>query len=318
MKATLLLFVSVLIATTLFGQKDWGKVDFAKEYKQKVKINGASAKAIQNSKTFVNGYTISQATTMKGSEKTATDAVYSEVSLGGLNDDDYQQMVNELYLEFMQLLEDAGLQTTDGEDVLATAFVKEKLAKEKNDEYIGSTGKKPAYEGKKKISEGAMPGYGAWAVTRDVSFPPVDKNIYLTSNIIKSGNFYMKLATKEGYNLLMINFYVSFASFDGGRGYKDIKLATQPVMAVSASVGLITSNGGGGSITYDKLPVWGSADWSEGIEKGKDNESTAEWLGLARSAEFEITANSQKYLEELKDIISNLQKDIVKGIKENL
>ena len=318
MKTTVLLFLSLFFTGILFAQADWSKVDFSKEYKGNFKISGASGKSLKNNKTFVNGYTISQATTMKGSEKTATRAVFSEVSLGGLENTQYQHMVDELYRSFVDELKAAGLQVTEGEDIMACDFVKDKLSKSKNDEFIGSVGSESMVEGKKKISEGSMPGYGVWAVFSDVSFMPQNKNIYLTSNLIKSGNFYQKLATKEDVNLLSVNFYVTFASFDGGRGYKDVKLATKPVMAVSASVMLVTPNGSFNKIYYDKLPAWGGDQWSEGIEKGKDNKSTAEFLGLARSAEYEVSANSAKYLSEAKDIIGNLQKDIVKGIKESL
>jgi len=314
MKVRILVLVSLLMTGTLFAQQDWSKVDFTKEYKGKVKMNKASVQSLQENKTFVNGYTISQATVMKGSEQSATKAVYSEVALAGINNDDFQQMVDDLYKEFMLDLADAGMKPTEGDDVLATEFVKAKLAKAKKDEYIGSTGDSPAYEGKKKIQDGSIPGYGAGAVIRDVSFPARNKNIYQTSNILKSGNFYLKLATGEGYNLLGINFYITFASFDGGKGYKDIKLSTQPVMAVSATISLVNASGGSCWVTYDKLPVWASADWSEGMDKGKDNQSDAEFLGLARSAEYEITANSDKYLAEARAIISNLQKDIVKLI----
>lgn len=310
--------LALLISFSVYSQKNWSKYDYGKEHKAKFSIGGASAKSLKNNKTFIAGYTISQATTMKGSERSATKSVFSEVSLGGLNNEEYQQMVDELYKKFVDELNNAGLQITDGKDVLKTDFVKAKLEKDRKDEYIGSTGENPAYEGKKKIQEGAMPGYGAWAVTRDVSFPPRNKNIYLTSNIIKSGNFYGKLSNKENYNLLIVNFYVSFASFDGGRGYKDIKLATKPVMAVSVQINLITPNGAFNKLYYKDLPLWADDSWSEGIVKTKDNKSTSEFLGLARSADYSVKANSEKYLSELKDIIDGFQKDIVKNIKENL
>jgi hypothetical protein len=318
MKATILVFLTLFFSGNLLAQTDWTKVDFAKKYKGTFKIGGASAKSLKNNKTFINSYTISQATTMKGSEKSATKAVFSEVSLGGLDNESYQQMVNELYKNLVEELKTAGLKVTEGEDVMATGFVKDKISNNKKDEYVGPVGENTMYEGKKKITDGSMPGYRVWAVLNDVSFIPQGKIIYTTSSIIKSGNFYGKLAAKENVNLLSIAYNVTFASFDGGRGYKDIKLSTNPVLAVSVTVGLGTPNGAFNKIYYDKLPVWGSADWSEGIVKGKDNKSTSEFLGLARSAEYEITANSAKYLSEAKTIIENLQKDIVKGIKAAL
>lgn len=318
MKARILLIFGIFLTMSVMAQKSWDKVDFSDEYKAKFKIKGGSAKALKSNKTFVNGYTISQATTMKGSEKSATKAVYSEVSLAGIENEAYQEMADELYREFIDELQAAGFQVTDGADVLESGYVKDRIGKDKSDEYIGSTGDNPAYEGKKKITEGAIPGYGVFGVSRDVSFPPRNKNIYLTSNIIRSGNFYGKLAQKENFNLLEVHYYVSFATFDGGRGYKDINLATEPNLAVSVSVNLVTAGGGWGEITYKDMPVWGGSDWSEGIGKTKDNQSDAEVFGLARSAEYQIRANQEKYLSEVKAIISNLQKDMVKGLKEEL
>ena len=318
MRVTISIFFSIFISTTLLAQKDWSSVDFFDEYKGKVKIGGASAKVLKANKTFVNFYTVGQATTMKGSERSATKAVYSEVSLAGVENEAYQQMIDELYQELLAELEAAGLQTTNGDDVLSSPYATDRRAKGKKDELIKKTGTNPAFEGKKKISEGSMPGYGAWAVTRDITFPPTNTNIYYTDDIIKAGNFYQKLSSKENFNLLSIRFYVSFASFDGGRGYKDIKLATNPVLAISASVQLVTPNGAFNKIFFKKLPVWAGSGWSEGITKGKDNKNDAEAFGLARSAEYEIQANSDQYLHEVRAIISNLQKDIVDGIKENL
>jgi hypothetical protein len=318
MKTIFSIILIAVFSMTVFGQQDWSKVDFFDEYKGKVKIGGASAKALKENKIFVNYYTVGQATTMKGSEKSATKAVYSEVSLAGLENAAYQQMVDELYRQLLAELEAAGLQITNGDDVLNSGYAQERLAKGKKDEHIKKTGANPAYEGKMKITEGAMPGYGAWAVTRDITFPPGNANIYYTDDIIKAGNFYQKLATKENFNLLSIQFFVSFASFDGGRGYKDISLATNPVLAISATVKLITPNGAANTIFFKDFPVWAGSEWSEGIEKGKDNKNSAEAFGLARSAEYEIRANSDRYLNEVKDIISNLQKDIVEGIKTSL
>ncbi|MBU2651347.1 MAG: hypothetical protein KKA81_10460 [Bacteroidetes bacterium] len=317
MKTRIILLLSLFIAGTLMGQQNWNKVDFEKEYKRKVKIGGAAAKSLKNNKTFISNYAVSQATTMTGSNTSSTKAVYSEVSLGGLTNESYLQMTNELYEEFVKELTAAGLQITDGTDVLASEFVQEKMSKDKGSDFIGSTGDQPYYEGKKKITDGAIPGYTAWAVTRDITFRPANKNIYYTSNIIKSGNFYQKLSTREDVNLLDVNYFVAFASFEGSRGYKDIKLSTQPVMSVGVQIKLITPNGSGNWITYSK-GIWGNADWSEGIVKGKDNKNASEALGLARSAEYDIAANPEKYVEELKAIIINLQKDIVKGIREEL
>lgn len=300
------------------AQTDWSSVDFTKDYKGNFKIGGASVKSLKNNKTFVTGYNVHQATVMKGSESSATKSVYSEVTLGGISNDVYQQMVDNLYNNLMKELANAGLQTTEGEDVLATDYAKRQAAKGKKDIYIGSTGEQTSYEGKAPAIGGGIAGYQVLFVKRDISFQPRNKNIYLTSNIFTLGNFFQKLCTKENYNLLLFDYKVTFASFDGGKGYKDIKLATNPAIAITVTVSLITPNGAFNKVYYSKLPVWGNAGWSDGISKTKDNKNDSEFFGLARSAEYEITANSDKYINEVSAIISNLQKDIVKNIKAAL
>jgi len=315
MKTTLLILVSILITGSLIAQKNWDNVDYAKDYKRKVNISGSSAKSLKQNRTFIAGYTISQATYMKGSNTTATSGIHAKAGLGGLDNESYLLMVEELYREFVMELEAAGLEITDGEDVLATEFVQAKIAKNKKDEFIGSTGNNPIEEGKKKVSDGSIPGYGAWAVHRDVSFQPRNKNIYQTTNILKWGNFNLKLAAKEKCNLILINFYVSFASFDGSRGYKDIKLETNAVMAVSVRVSMFSASGGKTEIYYKDLPVWGGDDWNLGFNTTKNNASDAEAFGLALSTEYQISADPEKYMKEARSIIGNLQKDIVNGIK---
>ncbi|MFC0876732.1 hypothetical protein ACE01N_09060 [Saccharicrinis sp. FJH2] len=318
MRSTMLVCTGLLLSGITFAQTDWSKVDFAEKYKLEVKIPGKAAKSLEKNKTFVNSYVVSQATTMKGSEKSATKAVYSEVSLAGLDNATYQIMVNELYQDFVKDLKRAGIIVTNGDDAIASDYAQKRLDKIKDSEFIGKTGDNPAYEGKKKITDGAIPGYGAWAVTRDVSFPPSNANQYTSSNIVTSGLFYQNMATKENFNLLSIHFYVAFANFEGGKGYKSINLATKPVMSVNAQVMLMAPGGAYGKIFFKKLPVWASTTWSEGIVKGKDNKDMSDFLGLARSADYEVTANSEAYVNELKSIIKKLQADIVSEIKAQL
>lgn len=318
MKTSALIFLSFIITLGVYAQKDWSKVDFADEYKRKVKIKGGAAKSLKKNKTFVTYYSVSQATAQKGSEKTADNAIFMEVSLAGLNNNDYQQMVNELHEQLISELKEAGLKVTDGTDVLASDYAQKRIGKDKRNEFIGNTGTNTMFEGKKKITEGMMPGYAGVGVSRDISFLPVDKNIYYTSNYVKSGLFYGNLSKKEDFNLMTVQYYVSFASFDGGRGYKDIKIESNPVIAVTANIMIYTPNGSFNKIFYKKLPAWGSGKWSNGVRKGKDNKSTADFLGLARSAEWEFDADPDKYMKETRAILSNLQKDIVDGIEEEL
>jgi hypothetical protein len=304
----------LLSFSTLQAQTDWATVDFSKEYKVDAKIGGGVAKSLTTNGTLVNGYSIGQAIVMKGSETSATAGVHSEASLYGISREDYQKMVDELYAQLIADLEEAGVKMTNGEDLLASKYVQKQLSKANKDHYIGSTGSNPSYEGSKRIDEGSMPGYAAWAVLNDISFPPTNVNRYITASRIY-GNFY-QAAADQGFNIMFVNFKVTFATFDGGKGYKDVKLATKPVIAVKATVTIVSPKGAG-YLSYKK-DVWGGVDWVKEMGKVKDNESSAEFFGLARSVDYAVTANSEAYLAEVKAIISNLQKDIVKNIKSSL
>ncbi len=320
MKLTLL-FLAIILAIQSKAQKDWSKVDFDKEYKRSSTIKGSAAKLLSKNKVFIAGYTISQATEMKGSETSSalqsgsSKSVFAEAELGGINREDYQQMVDKLFQDLVSELTAAGLNITNGDEIIASSYAQKQLAKGDKKIYIGTYGENPSYEGKRKLTDGSILGYPTWAVIRDLSFPPTNTNYYSTNKLVY-GNFYQKLAESESCNLLYVSFKITFAFFDGGRGYKDVKLATKPAIAVKATVGLANAKGGG-QILYKK-DVWGSDAWVKEMGKTKDNQSTADFFGLARSADYAIIANSDDYLSEVNAIISNLQKDIVKGIKESL
>jgi hypothetical protein len=132
---------------------------------------------------------------------------------------------------------------------------------------------------------------------------------------MKMGLFYQKLSTSANVNLLSIRYNLTFASFSNSSGYKDIKIATAPVLAITVSISYVTPNGSYNKLYYQKLPAWGDDYWSEGIFKTE--ERLGEYWGLSNSAEFQILANNQKYIESVKSLIKALQADIVKGITSN-
>ncbi|WP_151167862.1 hypothetical protein [Salibacter halophilus] len=312
------IFLMFIFSSCLsYSQADWSSVDFTDEYKGKFKISGGSAKRLKKYPLFVSDYAVSQATLMKGSETSATKGVFSEVSIEGLTQESYQQMVNQLYSELIKELESAGLTIDKGDRVLRSDYVQKRVSKDKDNEVIGSTGNSEPVADKKNVTEGTLPGYGAFAVIRDLTFRPQDKNVCYTTNIIKEGNFDMKVSSKSETNLLSINFMVSFANFDGGRGYKDVKLETEPALAIKADVKLITTNGSFNKVYYKKT-VWGGKDWATNLSKVNDNNGAAQWLGLARSAGYVMNADNEKYISELQAILSAFQKDIVRGIKSEL
>ncbi len=318
MKTFNLLFVLLLLSIALNAQTDWSKVDFAEKYDLEIKIKGKSAKALVNDKTFIADYVVSQATTMKGSEKTATNAVYSEVDLIGIDQEKFQAMVNKSYKQLSELLLGIGLNLTNGEDLLNSNYAQKKISKASKLEFVGNTGNEPAKTGKMKITNGMILGYPAIAVTRDISFPPTNVNRYASNNNISAGLFYQNMAKKEKFNLITIHYYVSFATFEGGKGYKNISLSTNPVMAVTVSTMIYTTDMGWVPLYFKKMPVWAGVQWSEGVFKTDDNKSAAEFFGLARSGEYVIKANSERYINELESIILKIQKDMVEHLSNEL
>jgi len=315
MRKGITILLSMMIVASAFSQKDWSKVDFADNYKRKVKLSSGFSKELKSGKTFIANYQLHQATVMKGSETTATSGVHAEISLNGIEVEAYQNLADEMYQELVSQLKSLGANIVTGDELLQSPYVQKKTGKVKEDDIIGNSGENPSYPGKKKITDGSIMGYGAWAVTRDLNFPVRNIN-YLFKNNILGGSFLYKTAMKEKVNLMSVDFYISFASFDGGRGYKDISIEVNPVIAVNMVVQLYGPKGGKNFVEYKKLPVWGGTDWSMGVEKTKENDGS--FWGLSSSADFQVTANAEKYMEEVSSIIQNLQKDMVQGIKEEL
>lgn len=323
MKKLILLFFAILLVASTQAQTDWSKVDFTKEYNGKTKLNGKAINSLKSNKTFVTSYDINQSIVMKGAQTSSglqsgnQKSVFAEASLEGVDREAYQKMSNELYKELLDGLLGTDLIITDGEDVLDTKSAQKRMGKNDKKIIIGNSGENPSHERKKDLTTNSIIGYapGAGATLRDISFPPSNKNSYLITKTVY-GNFYNDIVLKEKYNLMFVNYYVSFAAFDGGNGYKKAVLETKPVIAVKVNLGLMTV-GGKVEWSYEK-EIWAGDDWVKEMGKVKDNQGTAEFWGLARSADYAVVADSDKYLAEVGSIISNLQKDMVKNLKTEL
>jgi len=273
-------FVFLFAATTtLHAQKDWSTVDFTKEYKGSVKIKGSAAKVLKSNKTFVSVYTINQAIVMKDSERSSIlqsgspKSVFAEASLVGIDQVAYQQLVDKLYGELVDGLKEAGLDVTDGNDAIQSKYVQKIAAKGKKHN-IGLTGDNPSYENKSKITDGAILGYPAFGVKREVTFPPSNVNFFQQMQGFADLNY--GLTTKEGFNLLLIDFNISFATFKGGKGYKKVTIKTNPEIAIKPIIKLYTPKGDC-YISYDK-DIYGSTGWAVDMEKTRDNKSDAEFF----------------------------------------
>lgn len=297
--------------------KDWSTVDFFDLYKGNVKIGGGAAKALKKYPLFVNSFTLSQATAMKGKDTKGDQGMFAAISISGLKEADFQNLTNELYVQLVSSINAAGMKHTDGVDVLASDFAQKQLRKKKDNQSIGNIGSNTSYENKNNLFEGFIPGYPVIYVKRDINFRPENSNVYVTGSQIP-GRFYLNLAAKEKFNLLSIRYTVSYASFDASRGYSTMSMEAKASMAVSVQVVLTTPNESINFVELKKIPIYGNGGWANGVEKVSDNKSLSESTGLAFSAGFEVKANSEAYIAELKAILTHLQQDIVDAIAAKL
>ncbi len=282
------------------------------DYDVKLKIPGAVKKSLASDPIFISDYSISNALRMKGSEKNGNGAVFSEVYFGGVPQDKFQAMVEELYQHFQDELAKSGFNITDGDKLLQSDYAIKQ--KENDKHFIGKTGKEP-YSMKAKITEGAIPGYGALFVKEGISFRPVNKNTYVGVNII-GYNFYQKLATQENTNILAVGYNITFAGFDGSRGFNSARLETSSELTINPVIMLINPKGAFSFISMEKGPIMGNNDWSMGVKETDLNK--LEYFGLATSAKYAIQADPDKYVSEVKAIIMNYQTDMVKALKAEL
>ncbi len=294
------------------GEKvNWESVDFINDYKVKFKLASAS-KSLKETSVFINNYSINNALRMKGSESNSKGTVHSEVFFGGIPQDKFQAMVEELYQHFQAELTKAGIQLSDGEKEINSEYANKQKENEKN--FIGKTGNE-TYHQKAGLTEGSIPGYAVLFVKEGVSFRPANKNMYIAGNKIYA-NFYQKLATQENVNLLNISYNITFAGFDGSRGYSSARLETQSLLSVFPMISLVNPKGSASFITVDEGPIWGNEGWSLGIKETDLNK--LDYFGLATSANYAIEADPDKYIAEVKAIIMNFQTDFVAALKAEL
>lgn len=308
----LVYFTTVAIAKDKKEErKNWENVDFVSDYKVKFKLASAS-KSLKETSLFVTNYSVNNALRMKGSESNSKGTVHSEVFFGGIPQDKFQVMVNELYQHFQDELTKAGIKVSDGEKEINSEYANKQKENEKN--IIGKTGNEPTHQ-KAGITEGSIPGYGILFVKEGVSFKPADKNVYIAGNKIYA-NFYQKLATQENVNLINVTYNITFAAFDGSRGYSSASLETKPVLAILPYFTLTNPKGSISFITVEGGPIWGNEGWSLGIRETDLNK--LDYFGLATSADYAVEADPDKYIAEVKAIIMNFQTDFVAALKAEL
>lgn len=313
LSAVMLLFViSVAFAKDKKPEKKvWENVDFISDYKVKFKLASAS-KSLKETSLFVTSYSVNNALRMKGSESNSKGTVHSEVFFGGIPKDKFQAMVDELYQHFQDELTKAGIKVSDGEKEINSEYANKQKENDKN--IIGKTGNEPSQH-KSGIGEGTFPSYPILFVKEGVTFRPAGKNVYIPGNKIYA-NFYQKLATQENVNLINVNYNITFAAFDGSRGYSSASLETKPVLAILPLFSMTNPKGSFSFITVEGGPIWGNEGWSLGIKETDLNK--LDYFGLATSADYAIEADPDKYIAEVKAIIMNFQTDFVAALKAEL
>lgn len=308
------LFLAVLIVCPAYGfaQTDWTQFDFIKECKVDTKFPGGVAKSFKENPIFINDYSILQASLMKGSsqagvmQKQGVGSVFSEAALAGVSQEALQSLIDDLYKEFVAEMKSAGFNITDGE-----ALVQSEHARSKADNKNAMVGKT---DGTVIFDKLGPTDPNSYDIKEQNIFRPKGINVFMTTANIP-GNFYQKLATKENVNLLSIGYYVRYAAFEGSKTVSKNRLETKASLSITPVIMITNPKGSFSWITFKK-GVWGGNHWSKGLVKeGSFNGSL---LGLASKGEYAIHADESLYIQELRDIVSNLQKDLVQHIKAQL
>lgn len=311
------LFAFVLLTVTQVHAKDknkttdWTKVDFVKNYKMKAKIPGSVRKSLANNPTFISDYSLTQASVMKGSshagtlQKQGVHSVFSEVQLGGISQEALQKAVDELYQQFVSELKKAGIKVTDGKQLLNTPYAQSK--KDNKNTLVGQAGDEAIF-----AKNSALTGS---SIREQYIFRPKGKLVYTTWKKVY-GNFFQKLSSQGKTNLIGIWYTVGFAAFEGKHsGLSKNSLNTHAALSITPGIMIINPKGAFSSISIDGS-IWGNNTWAEGLIKTSSKDGS--FWGLSSSADYAIAANEDHYIAELKSIVSNLQKSIVKLLKENM
>ncbi|UTW66402.1 hypothetical protein KFE94_17400 [bacterium SCSIO 12643] len=291
------------------AQIDWSKVNFEDEYKAKTKIPGSAAKSLQSNPVFINDYYLTQASLMKGVshagtiQKQGVTSVFAEAALVGVSPEALQALIEELYISFVADLKGIGLNVTNGDATMQSKYVLSKA--DKKNVMIGKTDGQYIYDKSPAID---MSGSD---IKEQYIFRPKNNNVFTTFKI--PGTFYQNLAAKEKINLISIGYIVRFAQFEGqNSGLSKNSLTTTAGLMITPVISLVNPKGSFAWITYDKN-IYGNNDWSNGLIKTGSRDGSA--LGLSSSADYAIDANQEKYLNELKQLIIYLQKDIANQLK---
>jgi hypothetical protein len=286
---------------------DWETVDIAKTWKINAKISGGIAKSLKSEPTFIQNYEIEQATMMVGSASSSRNSsLFSGAALGGVSEDAIQGLTDELYADLVSKLKAAGLNITDGEEVVNSDY-----ANKKSDQKSTFIGKKegPEYEKLNSLDD--------YSVRERMTFWPENTNIAYNTSLTKSGLFNQNLSKNTNTNVIYVVYDVRFAQFDDDKGYKGkLYLTTKPGLYVSVAFNIMNPKGAWGSVSIGKGAIQGNNNWSKGVVE-KSSKDGSFW-GLSSSADYALEADEALYIAELKALITSLQSAMVDAMKEEL
>lgn len=310
MKLSIVL-LALLLASQTYAQKDWSKVDFIKAYKGNKKINGSVAKSLKEIPIFINDYALSQSALMKGSSQAGTlqkqgvKSVFSEAVLAGVSSEALQALSKELYQNFADELKKAGLKVTNGDELMQSKYAQgQKTGK---NIFVGKADGNYIFE-KVGMSD---PMY--YSIRERYIFRPEGINVYSSSKVT-SGLFYQKLAAKENVNLISISYRIDFANFSGShKGLSKNSLTTSGGLVIIPKITIVNPKGSFSWLGF-KENIYGNNDWAKGLVKKKSNDGS--FWGLSSNADYAVEADEAKYIAEIRNIILNLQKDIVRLLME--
>lgn len=304
------LILCIFSTLTIAQEKDWDAVNFVEDYKINYKISGGAAKLLMDKPTFINDYSISQATLMKGSsqegtlQKQGTGSVFAEAALGGVSKEEYQQMIEECYQHFKSQLETIGFKLTDGKRVVNSKYAQKK--KGKNKTLIGKTPDEPIFQ-KVSFVQGSD-------IKEVLHFRP--KNQYVAASWKDVSTIVFRLSGKEDVNTFSINYVVRFANFEGiKKGLSENTLNTKAGLSIVPTIE-INNPKGKKSMVFAKKRIYGGNSWAKGMVK--TSERDGDWLGLSSSADYALAADSEAFIQELKSIIMAFQNDLIKGMQKEM
>lgn len=286
----------------------WESYDFSQN---KFKVTGGAFKKLKKHDTYIANFSVQQMTEAQGEltnkQKFRNGVqIKSSVALSGVDNEMMQALTQQLYTDFTQNLQAAGVNLVDGKKVINNEFVKSKVAK--LDMVYSGSGVLPAKE--MSLKEPVVGALGNGLGT--IYFHP-DYNYLIDSRYI--GNGYYRMAMKSKTNIITVNYLLTFADFSGSAGYSTSSLQTRPLITVQPVITIYTPEGLIGTAVYNKLIYGNRKGWMS--EKGmKEAGGSENIFGTVKKVGYVMYADNEKYKQEIRKMLNAVQGDVLQHIKD--